>query len=104
MVAIDPDIQKSLDRFIQEIKKDLQLEAVYLYGSYARGKARSWSDIDIAVVARNLPNDVFDERVRLLTLAAEIDDRLEPHPFRLENFDETDPIVHEILRTGIRVI
>jgi predicted nucleotidyltransferase len=103
LVAIDPDIQKSLDRFIQEIKKDLQLEAVYLYGSYAKGKARSWSDIDIAVVARNIQTDIFDERVRLLTLAAEIDDRLEPHPFRLENFDETDPIVHEILRTGIRV-
>ena len=66
--------------------------------------AGPWSDIDLAIVSRNLPNDIFDEQVRLLRLAAEIDDRIEPHPFKVEDSDETDPLVDEIIRTGIKIV
>lgn len=103
MATIASDIKDTIDRFIEVIKRERDLEAVYVYGSQVRGGAEPWSDIDIAIVTRNLPNDTLDEQIRLLRLAADLDDRLEPHPFKLEDFDESDPMVHEILRTGIQI-
>ena len=37
---------------LKELKKDKNVESVYLFGSHAKGKARKDSDIDIAVIAR----------------------------------------------------
>lgn len=104
MAAIAPEIKYALDRFIRVIKREREIEAIYLYGSQVRGDAGPWSDIDVAIVTDNLTNDPLDERIRLLILAAELDERIEPHPFRIEDFNESDPLVHEILRTGIKII
>ena len=104
MATIDSNIKAILDSFIEVMKRERDVEAVYVYGSHVKGNAGPWSDIDIAIVTRNLPNDTFDEQIRLLHLAAEIDDRIEPHPFKLEDFDESDPMVNEILRTGIKIV
>jgi len=104
LVAIDSEIKDILDRFIKVIKQEREVEAVYVYGSQIKGDAGSWSDIDVAIVTRNLPGETFDEQVRLLRLAAQIDDRIEPHSFKIEDFDESDPMVYEILRTGIQIV
>jgi len=46
----------NIKRLLKELKQGLvhlygeQLQAVYLYGSYARGEARSDSDIDVMIV------------------------------------------------------
>ena len=104
MVTINSDIKDALNRFIEAIKRERDLEAVYVYGSQVKGDAGPWSDIDIAIVTRNLSGETFDEQVRLLRLAAKIDDRIEPHSFKLEDFDESDPLVNEILRTGIQIV
>ena len=47
--------------------------------------------------------DLFEERLLLMRLAARIDDRIEPHPFRPEDFRPTAPLVGEIQRSGVRV-
>jgi uncharacterized protein len=43
------------------------------------------------------------ERLALMRLAAEIDDRIEPWPFRPESFDANNPLAHEIRQTGVEV-
>jgi predicted nucleotidyltransferase len=49
-----PDIGEA----ISEIKKN-DVEAIYLFGSYATGKAKPTSDIDICVITKkNVPTDV----------------------------------------------
>lgn len=54
------------DQFLSDIVsvfKDLMgpdLIAIVLYGSWARGESRPGSDVDLLVIARNLPHDHFE--------------------------------------------
>ena len=104
MAQVPVAIAPSVERFVAALRQQRRLDAVYVYGSYARGKANDWSDIDVAVVSPDFSADRFQEQVKLLRLAAAIDDRIEPRPFRPEDFNETDPLASEIRRNGIRVL
>jgi len=63
-----------------------QLDYAYLFGSHAKGTSNQWSDIDLAIVSPDFSEDLYEERLVLMRLAAEIDDRIEPKPFRPEMF------------------
>jgi len=77
------EIDKIIQRFLSNIKKDKQIYKVYIYGSYAKGIAGKWSDIDLAIVSPDFSEDLFEERLRLMKLALEVDDRIEPNPCRI---------------------
>lgn len=78
--------------------------AVYLFGSYARGKSRKDSDIDVAVVSKEIEKNWRRGRLKLWELRMGIDTRIEPHGFSPEDFkDYWNPMAHEIKKTGIRV-
>jgi hypothetical protein len=62
-----------------------------------------WSDIDVAVISPQIGPDRFEERVRLTKITFAVDDRIEPLPFSPDSFTPDDPLVREILRTGLRV-
>jgi predicted nucleotidyltransferase len=75
-----------------------------LFGSYAKGKSTDDSDIDIALIFKNLDDSKrFDIQVQLMLLAAQIDSRIEPHPISHEDFNSGNPFVVEIKKTGIEV-
>lgn len=63
---------------------------------------REDSDIDIAVVLKNLRNS-FTTQVQLMKLRRDIDLRIEPHPFDETDFNSSNPFANEILTTGIQV-
>lgn len=104
MAAVPDTIKKSLGQFLAAVQQRQRVEAAYLYGSQAKGTATEWSDIDVAVVSPDFSADLFQERVALMRLAAQIDDRIEPHPFTPQDFNANDPLVSEIRRTGVRVV
>jgi predicted nucleotidyltransferase len=95
---------ESLRRFLMVVQRRQRLEAAYLYGSQVKGTATAWSDIDVALVSPDFSADRFVERLNLMRLAAQVDDRIEPHPFTPQDFNPTNPVVNEIQRTGIRVL
>ena len=103
MAEIADTVIQSLERFLAAVRKVRRIEAAYLYGSQAQGRATEWSDIDVAVISPDSTGDLFQERLLLMRLAARVDDRIEPHPFRPADFDPTAPLVSEIRRTGVRV-
>jgi len=104
-MAESPDsIKEILKRFLAAVQQRQRVEAAYLYGSQVEGTATEWSDIDVAVVSPDFSADLFQERVALMRLAAQIDDRIEPHPFTPQDFNANDPLVNEIQRTGVRVV
>jgi hypothetical protein len=39
-----------------------------------------------------------------MQMAASVDDRIEPKPFKAELFDRNDPLVYEIIKNGIQLI
>jgi len=103
-VAKVPDaIKESLRQFLAIVQQRRRIEAAYLYGSQVKGTAADWSDIDVAVVSPDFSADLFEERLMLMRLAAQVDDRIEPHPFRSQDFNVNAPLVSEIWRTGVRV-
>lgn len=75
---------------------------VYLFGSFARGEARKWSDIDVAIFSEREETDDFI--IQLGRLLREVDLRIEPHIFSEDDLKTiSTPLVEEILRTGIKV-
>lgn len=55
-------IQKQLKIFIERVNKKFNPERIILFGSYARGKANDYSDIDILVVASKFKRLSEDDR------------------------------------------
>jgi predicted nucleotidyltransferase len=86
------------------LKNNIKVEKVYLYGSYALGKASGGSDIDIAVVSKDFSGDRFMDRRRIVPLRREVDRRLEPMPYHPDDFKESDPLVLEILQHGLEIL
>ncbi len=103
MARISPEIEQAIYRFINVIQKETRILKVFLYGSHAKGSSRKWSDIDLAVVSPDFSENLFDERIKLMKLAADVDERIEPNPFRPGDFNENDPLVREINRSGFEI-
>jgi predicted nucleotidyltransferase len=102
---MDKTINRTVKKYIDSVAK-LQpgLITAYLFGSYAKNNQRTDSDIDVALVIDNLPdNDRFNIQVQLMILASKIDNRIEPHPISKEDIISNNPFAVEILRTGIEL-
>jgi len=46
-----PEHVKGIDKIIEPFKKNRDVISIYLFGSYARGREKPFSDIDICVIA-----------------------------------------------------
>ena len=100
---IDVKIMDEIMAFIAEVSKYYTIDAVYLFGSYAKGKNSKWSDIDLAIISKDINNRI-DDMAKLFLIASKFDANIEPHPFKTELFNSDEYIIaDEILRTGIRV-
>ena len=102
---MDKEINRTIKKYIDSVAKQQPgLISAFLFGSYAKDKQRSESDIDVALVIDNLSdNDRFDTQVRLLVLASQIDNRIEPHPISKQDLNSNNPFAVEIRRTGIEL-
>ncbi len=101
MTTAGKNIENNVNLFINELRKKYRVQAAYIYGSHSRGNAAVWSDIDVAVISPDFSDDLFEERLKLMKMAASIDDRIEPHPFRIEDFESSNPLASEIQKHGI---
>ena len=97
------EIDKKVIEFINLLKKTYSIHSAYVYGSYSRGNSKEWSDIDVAIVSTDFSDNTFDERLELMKIASTIDDRIEPYPFRVDDFDTSNQLVNEIKKYGIQV-
>lgn len=94
---------ESVLRYIDSLRKKYSgLKKVYLFGSFAKGSANSDSDIDLAMVFDEVA-DTFELQVQLMKIRRQYDTRIEPHIFRLSDFDKTHPLANEIMSYGIEV-
>lgn len=87
-------------------KQKIKINEAYLFGSYANGTSKKWSDVDVCVVSPNLKNiDAILYLWRNLT-AEDSHDRIEPVGFDEEEFhqDSYNPLIREIKSTGIRLV
>jgi len=99
---VNQRIIETVREYVMLIPEELGVKKVYLFGSFASGKAREESDIDIALVLDNMP-DFFSTQKQLMKLRRKIDLRIEPHPIKEQDFTLMNPFAHEIQKTGIEI-
>ncbi len=85
--------------YANAVKSKYDYIKIILFGSYAKGNFNDDSDIDIAVILKDYTN-LMDIQLDLMRIRRKIDSRIEPHPFRENEFKMTNPIVSEIMKYG----
>lgn len=99
---VNQPIINTVEKYLKSIPKEFNLKKAFLFGSFARGNQNEDSDIDIALIIGNMDN-FFLAQIQLMKLRRKIDLRIEPHPIKENNFNESNPFASEILRTGIEI-
>ena len=97
-------VKKIVQDFIQAVKeRDIKIEAVFLFGSYAQNKANNDSDIDVAVISPDFGKDFFDESALLKKISLKIDFDMSPRAYSSEEYKkakEGDFLYQEIIKKG----
>ncbi len=84
-------------------KHSIHIVRAVLFGSWANGTNREYSDIDVALVSDDFEGTRFYDNMKLMEAALKVGTDIETHPFRPEDFTEDNPFVKEILSYGIEV-
>lgn len=80
---VDPAVVTTVRRYLDVLRRDhaLEVRQAVVFGSYARGQADKWSDIDLVLVAPRFDVEVTRADISLLwRVAARTDSRIEPIP------------------------
>lgn len=101
-----------LKKIIIEYGKALEFEGVkfkmlYLFGSYAKGEATKYSDLDVAIVSEKTAKgeEYMKEKGRMCGAAAEVDGRIEPHWIEEADLRKKSTIMaREVAKTGILIL
>ena len=104
--TIPKKVKKQIDKYIGILKADnLPIKKVILFGSFAKGSQREWSDIDLCVISPKF-NDAWKSLDYLWSkrIIFDINYTIEPIGFSPKDFqDKYDPIINEIKSTGIEI-
>lgn len=104
MGTIPKPIWQIIEDYVKRVSKDIPVQKVILFGSYAKGNFKKDSDIDLAIFSNYFQDmNRVDGIIYLLTEAADYNIDLEPQPFTLDEYDNPIGIVEEIIKTGIEI-
>jgi len=99
---------ETVRNYAYDIKNEgININAAFLFGSYAKGTQHKWSDIDVALVADEFTGWVFDDHVKFKKLLIKkpyilIETKTYPTDYF---YDGDDPFVEEeIIKKGIKII
>ena len=105
MAQVSSEILQIVNRYVAALEEHgIRLKAAVLFGSCASGKAHEWSDIDVALVSDDFQGDRFADREMIARPTLDTDCRIEPLPYRSEDFTEDDLFVREIVKTGVKIL
>jgi hypothetical protein len=91
------DIIASIQAALPELKENLPVRRVVLFGSFAKGRATAHSDVDLLVVYEGPPReDAFATVKKTIPVRG-----LEPHVYTLDDADARDQLLGRMTRGGI---
>ena len=88
-------------QYADAVRSTMEAKSIFLYGSQAKGTATKDSDIDIAVVVDDVPDDYLNVMALLWKLGRTVSHDIEP--VLLSNDDLDSGFLKTIQRTGIAV-
>ena len=94
-------IAKKYSELVKASNLPIQIDKVYLFGSFAKGTPNKNSDIDIAFVVSNWEGGYFDTIVPIWGLCQKVDLRIEPHI--IDPKEDYAYFLREVQRTGIEL-
>lgn len=98
---VKEQVLSSAREYANAVREIMEPSQVILYGSQARGTATPDSDIDIAVVVSELPEDYLSVVTALWRLTRRINDAIEP--VLLTADDDRSGFLSTVQRTGVAV-
>lgn len=96
-------VKKRVLFYLNSIAKKVPIKQAVLFGSYAHGRAKKYSDIDLAIFSPKFSDKTHLKDIKFLwTEAARIDSQIEPLPFSTSEMRNVDPrsFLGEILKNG----
>ncbi len=104
MANIPKNILEIIIKYIKELSKEISIDKVIIFGSYAKNCYNEDSDIDIAIFSKDFKNtSIIDAMSFLLIKTSGLGVDLQPQPFTLDDYSNPDGLVKEILDTGIEL-
>ena len=101
MVATNVEIGDVLRSVVTQLEPGISVEKIILFGSYASGTPKKWSDIDIAIVSPSFSDVPIWRRQELLAESLpDADARLSPLGYSPGELSKPTPFLREIIRTG----
>lgn len=82
---------------------NINFSEAWIFGSYAKGSQHDNSDIDIAIVLDENVSYTFDTEIQLMNIRKGEETMIEPHAFTKEEFNNSTPLVKQIIDYGIRI-
>lgn len=105
MADIPDHIRRTITQYLTALREqDFPIQEAILFGSYATGQAHEWSDIDLALVSDEFEGIRFLDKNKIRKITIGVSTDLEVLPFKPSDFTPSNPLVREILDTGIRVV
>lgn len=91
-----------MSRFIGELRKEIRVRKVFLFGSYAANREHDYSDIDVAVISPDFEGGTEKDYLLLGRAVLKVHPLIEARPYRPEDLANLSPVdfLAEIVRTG----
>ena len=106
MVKTKNQINKTISSFVKDISKKYEVTQAILFGSYAYGKPKETSDIDLAIVSPSFRGKSEMKILQYLSRQAmKIDTALEVLAFTPEEFRNPDPrsFTYHVKKNGVLI-
>jgi predicted nucleotidyltransferase len=102
MDTIPEQIADRVKAFVDSMRRLFPVREAYLFGSWAEGRQRQTSDIDIGIVLAGRPD--AESRFRLFSLGKDFDVDFDVLALSEDDFESEDPVVvHQIKTKGKRI-
>jgi predicted nucleotidyltransferase len=103
MAMHEDQIDGIVQSFITRLEQEIPVHEVILFGSYARGKPKEHSDIDLAVISDWFEGKPAIENIKFLArITARHNTLIEALPFTEKEYKSIDPrtLLAQIVQTG----
>jgi uncharacterized protein len=90
---------ESAEKYARIVSKYIKADKIVLFGSYAKGTWTEFSDIDIAIIVNEIPDDYLAVAKLLNKLTRDVDFRIEP--VILDKNDDRSGFLSSVLLNGL---
>lgn len=99
-------VTEKLKGAVEDISKKVPLDAVYLYGSYAYGNPKPYSDVDVVVVSPVFGTNIVKETAMLMEFFEKTGLMVEPRAYSRDEFKQAEAgsfLYEEVLKKGLQI-